>query len=506
MKRHGLDTGVALYTSSQVRDIEADFGQEEGTYALMEAAGSAVYQELKIRWPHARRILILSGKGNNGGDGYVVARLAAEERKKVTLCNFCPRERLKGDALTAFKKLPRSGLQYSLWEQIEVGEFDLIIDALLGTGIKGPVRAPFDEVIRLVNLSSVPVLSVDVPSGLEADTGNVFNLAIQADYTVTFIGHKRGLYTGDSANYRGDVRLFNLNIPTQFYQKHQFNVFAENWRSLKYKLKPRDPVSHKGNYGHCKIIGGANGMLGAAVLASGAAAKSGSGLTSAWLQNGSVGLVSRQPEIMALDVAKEDISINLEAINSVNSLVVGPGLGRGDWAQTWMQKVSESDKLKSCAKVYDADALNWLAENPNFDGRRVLTPHPGEAGRLLGISSLAVNQDRFTSSHAIAQKYGGICVLKGSGTVVSDANGLQVVCPVGNPGMASGGMGDILAGIIGGLLAQGYSLMDAALLGVCIHGEAADRVAGIKNQHRGMLASELLQHLPDLLNPLQNSD
>ncbi|MCW9016944.1 MAG: NAD(P)H-hydrate dehydratase, partial [Kangiellaceae bacterium] len=442
---------------------------------------------------------ILTGKGNNGGDGYVVARLAALDRLKVTLCNFCASEKLKGDAKVAFDKLPRSGLSLLEWPDIQLGEYDLVVDAMLGTGIKGNLRAPFDRVIKLINQADIPVIAVDIPSGLEADTGNVSSGAVQATMTITFIGHKRGLYTGEAANYRGVVKLADLGIPETCFQSHEFNVVAENWKSVSHKIKPRSLTSHKGNFGRCLIIGGATGMVGAAILASSAAARSGSGLTSAWLENGAESLVSHTPEVMAKNQnAGETTDIQIEG---VNSLVVGPGLGRSSWATDWMEFIARSQRAKMTNKIFDADALNWLALNPNKDPLRILTPHPGEAGRLLGISTQEVNQNRFEAAQNIAVRYGGICVLKGAGTIICDASGMLIVCPVGNPGMASGGMGDVLSGIIGAFIAQGFSLLQAAILGVCAHGEAAERVAGPRQLYRGMLASDLVSQLPQLVNP-----
>ena len=501
MNNKNLEAGIALYTAAQIRDIELSYAQksEHGTYPLMEKAGASVYHLIKSHWPEARRILILTGNGNNGGDGYIVARLAALDRLKVSLCNFCAPEKLKGDAKVAFDKLPKSGLSLLAWQDIELAKYDLIVDAMLGTGIKGTLRAPFDRVIKSINQVDIPVIAVDIPSGLEADTGNVSSDAVQATMTITFIGHKRGLYTGEAANYRGAVKLADLDIPESCYQSHEFNVVAENWKSVSHNIKPRNLASHKGNYGRCLMIGGANGMVGAAILASTAAARCGSGLTSAWLENGAESLVGYTPEVMAVNRSANEVNDN--QIEGVNSLVVGPGLGKSDWGTDWMAFIANSQTAKMINKVFDADALNWLALNPNQDPMRILTPHPGEAARLLGISTQEVNQNRFEAAQNIAAKYAGICVLKGAGTIICDASGMLIVCPVGNPGMASGGMGDVLSGIIGAFVAQGFSLLQAAILGVCVHGEAADRVAGPRHLYRGMLASDLISQLPQLVNP-----
>jgi len=509
MKKFDRDAGINLYTASQVKAIEQNYAKKfnQDTYPLMQAAGNAAYLHLIKFWPEAQRILIFCGKGNNGGDGFVLARLAAEAGKQVTLCAFSSESRLKGDSAKAFSQLPINGIcsvpasEFTQRGLENLGIFDVIVDAMLGTGIQGAVRESFAEVILKINQSGVPVLAVDIPSGVNADTGAVLNCAVKADKTITFVAHKRGLHTGESVNHRGQVALAKLDIPHDCYQINAINVVVENWHSLKRVLLPRLQSAHKGYFGHCMVIGGVTGMSGAMLLAATAAAKCGSGLTSARMQTGSLSLLARCPEIMCFDVELSEIKQQIEALPSITSLVVGPGLGQSNWSNEWMQQLNEIEGLKTRNKVWDADALNWLALNPDVDNNRIITPHPGEAARLLNISIAQINADRFASSLAIAQKYGGVCVLKGAGTVVSDNDGNQVVCDVGNPGMASGGMGDVLSGIIGALLAQGLSLFDAAALGVCIHGEAADRVAGKAKLYRGILASDLFEHFPLLLNP-----
>ncbi len=509
-----LDVGIKLYTAEQVRLIEQNYAQTDpnGTYPLMERAGQAAFNLVKKHWPKAHNIVILIGKGNNGGDGFVLARLAAEHRYKVTLCLLCDESAIKGDAKIAFNKLPKIGIKTKSWQSLNFSNYDLIIDALLGSGIKGALREPFDQVVGLVNDAKTPVLAIDIPSGLEANSGTAFGLAIKADLTVTFIGLKRGLYTGDAAEYRGEVTLASLNVQKDHYQKANSSVTAQNWRSLKHLLKPRSFTAHKGNYGHCVLVGGSKGMTGAMVLAAKASLRAGSGLTSVVVEQGADSLVASQPEIMAQNVKFPTKSF-FDQFPKLNSLVVGPGLGQDERGNQWMQFISEStnggNKIFGNKvfgnKVFDADALNWLALNPNKDSNRVLTPHPGEAARLLGCSISQINQDRFSACEQITQKYGGVCVLKGAGTIVGDEQGNIMVCPVGNPGMATGGMGDVLSGLIGGLMAQGFSLFNAAALAVCIHGEAADRAAGKSLLYRGMAASDLFEYFPALLNPINQA-
>jgi len=500
----------ALYSAEQIKSIEQRYAAQNahGTYPLMEKAGASVFHHLVSKWPHARKIVVVTGKGNNAGDGFIVARLAAERRIKVHLCHLADPNQLTGDALIAYRQIPRQAIKIVSPEVIKFTDYDVIVDAMLGTGIKGKIIEPYLSVIKRINGNKVPVLAIDIPTGVEADTGFVHNEAIRADLTVTFVAHKKGMYTGDAANYRGQVDLSELDIPNTYYDQHTFHLFSQNWHSLKHKLIPRKMVCHKGAFGHTLVIGGQNGMSGAAILASTAAARSGSGLTSAWVGKESArALVTYTPEVMATGVDESDILQRIEGlIPSEITLVLGPGLGKSSWSKEWIDAVSANDSLRYSNQVWDADALNWLADFsddvPNrYNSKRILTPHPGEAARLLNTDIYTIKQDRYKAAEKIASRYGGVCVLKGNGTIITDEKGFQVVCPVGNPGMASGGMGDVLAGLIGSLLAQGFSLMDAAMLGVCIHGEAADKAAGTGQFYRGLLASDLFQYFPHLLNP-----
>ncbi len=510
MKKYSPESSVVLYSAAQIKDIEQSYAQQSsaGTYPLMEKAGAAAFDQLISNWRNARKILVVTGKGNNAGDGFVLARLAAEQRLKVYLCQLAELTELKGDALTAYQKITQRVINQVAIDEVKFSDFDVIVDAMLGTGIKGKLTEPYLSAINRINANKVPVLSIDIPTGVEADTGFVHNEAVRADITTTYVGHKKGMYTGDSARYRGRVKLFKLDIPDQYYQQHKFHLCSQNWSSLSHLLKSREMTCHKGQFGHTVIIGGYSGMSGAAILASTAAARCGSGLTSAWVsEQCATSLVNYTPEVMAIGVEKSEISSLVTApSSSAKTLVVGPGLGQTDWANQWLEVISNNAPIKNNHQVWDADALNWLAQQPSshknkHNDARVLTPHPGEAARLLGVTTYSINQDRYWAAQKIAETYGGVCVLKGTGSIIADAKGVQVVCPVGNPGMASGGMGDVLAGIIGALLAQGFSLMNASILAVCIHGEAADKAAGKKAYYRGLLASDLFEHLPGLLNP-----
>lgn len=505
-----LPSSVALYSTQQITEIEQSYAKSVSgnTYPLMLRAGKAAFRLLQRNWPAAKKVLIVTGKGNNAGDGFVLARLAVESRLKVTLCTLVDPQETSGDAQTAWQEIPRNAIHQKSVNQLRFSEFDLIVDAMLGTGIKGPLREPYHSVIKYINGNRVPVLALDIPTGVEADTGFVNSEAVKATSTITFVGHKRGMYTGDSALYRGEVRLDSLQITQTVFDQHTFHLSSQSWHSSKHKLKPRSIIAHKGYFGHTIVIGGSEGMAGAAVLAATAAAKSGSGLTSAWSgQSAASALNQFTPEVMAKTIEVSSIEEQLNQLTEKEvTLVVGPGLGKSDWAQHWIDSISARPRLCEVNQIWDADALNLLAElgnsHPNlYNSHRILTPHPGEAARLLNTTVENIAKDRFEAAHAIATRYGGVCILKGAGTIISDEKGFQVVCAVGNPGMASGGMGDVLAGLVGGLLAQKYSLLDAAILAVSIHGEAANRAAGTNKQYRGLLAKDLFKSFPELLNP-----
>ena len=255
------------------------------------------------------------------------------------------------------------------------------------------------------------------------------NCAVKATQTVTYIGHKRGVYTGASANFHGHVTLANLDVPASCFSNNKSSVDAQNWSSLCHLLKPRRADSHKGSYGHCRIIGGSDGMTGAVLMAANAAARTGAGLTSAWVQSGKDAIVLACPEVMAANILQAQIQEKVHGLMSTMTLVVGPGLGQTEWADCWMSTLTSNPAFADANKVIDADGLNWLANHQTFNDRWVLTPHPGEAARLLGVSSTDINADRFAASYAIAQQYGGICILKGTGTVISDSEGRQDCLP-----------------------------------------------------------------------------
>ncbi|MFD2096533.1 NAD(P)H-hydrate dehydratase [Corallincola platygyrae] len=487
-----------LYRAADVKAYEGEAAQSVGLslWDLMQRAGACAFLAMQSRWPLAKHILVLCGRGNNGGDGFVLARHALAEGLKVTLCQIGQSEQHMGQAGQAKAAYMAAGGEVVGWDAHLLEQADVVVDAMLGTGAKGPLRPPFDDVITTVNRSGVPVLAIDLPSGLNADTGFVESYAIQADTTVTFVGRKLGLYTGAAADFVGDVQFNDLGVGSAFTPLVSSRIGLTRRQNYTRLLRPRARVSHKGDYGRVTLVGGDQGYAGALVLSARSALRSGAGLIASITHPGHMTvMLAQQPEVMCLESSDADELVE-NRLNWADVVVIGPGLGRRTWGQNHL---AATLKLPQ-PLVVDADALNLLAnleEIPRRDNW-VLTPHPGEAARLLGCDIAEVEQDRYAAVSALQEKLGGVIVLKGPGTLICDGVN-TLVATVGNPGMASGGMGDILCGIIGGLIAQGLTVSDAAALAVCIHGDAADMATTMGE--RGTCATDLLPHIRTLVNP-----
>jgi NAD(P)H-hydrate epimerase len=485
-----------LYTAEQTRalDRRAIDGHGVPGITLMSRAARATFDSLLAAWPAPARLDVLCGTGNNGGDGFLVADLAHKRGIPVGVHQVGDPTKIGGDA-----KLAR---EQALANGVPIGEFTgaltadgVVVDALLGTGLGGEVRGAYRAAIEAINASGAQVLAVDIPSGLCADTGRVLGTAVRADLTVTFIGLKRGLFTLAAPDHVGELRFADLDVPPEIYAE----VPSDTWRLeleplLETLLAPQPAAAHKGLYGTVLVIGGDHGMAGAAALAGEAALRCGAGLVRVATRLEHVApLVARTPELMPRGVnSGEDLAPLLDA---ADVLVVGPGLGQSEWSAYLLRAALASGK----PAVLDADALNLLAAG-GFDAtalaEHVITPHPGEAARLLNCSNAQVQADRFAAVRALQQRVGGVAVLKGNGSLVCSGQHL-LLSDSGNPGMASGGMGDVLSGVIGALLAQGLSPEDAAALGVCLHGAAGDLAA--EDGQRGLLASDLMPWLRALL-------
>ncbi|MBS1211464.1 MAG: YjeF-related protein [Proteobacteria bacterium] len=485
----------SLYRASQVRAMDRYAIEHLGIPGseLMLRAASAAFEILRERWPAARTVSVLCGSGNNGGDGYVLARLARQAGLDVRAYPAADPTGLHGDALTAFHAYRDA--EGPVLDFIPEG-FEgaaVLVDGLLGTGLDRPVSGLYEQIIAAVNRFRGKVLALDIPSGLNADTGCVMGAAVKAEVTVTFIGLKQGLFTGEGPECCGEVMFADLDTPREVQGCEETSARLLPPPPL--DLLPRRRTAHKGHFGHVLIIGGETGYTGAARLAGEAALRAGAGLVSVATRSSHAAFLNEgRPELMCRGV---EAPVDLRPLLSNASIVaVGPGLGQSAWARELLAEALAS----GLPLVADADALNLIARNPMKRSQWVLTPHPGEAARLLGVETSAVQTDRFAAIARLQQRYGGTVILKGAGTLVLSESGTPAICRQGNPGMASGGMGDVLCGVIAGLAAQGLSLGPAAELGVVAHAAAADRAAADSGE-RGLLASDLMPHLRRLVNP-----
>ncbi|MCU0809179.1 MAG: NAD(P)H-hydrate dehydratase [Candidatus Contendobacter sp.] len=489
---------VELYRAAQVRELDRIAIEERGIpgYTLMNRAGAAAFDRLRQRWPDARRIAVVCGGGNNAGDGYVVARLARQAGLEARVLTLAGPDQLRGDALTAWRDAEAAEVLMTPFFAGGLDGADLLVDAILGTGLERDVSDIWREAIEAMNAHPADCFALDIPSGLHADTGAILGAAVHAAATITFIGLKQGLFTGQGPACCGEVHFADLDVPPDLYRA----IHPACWRyagaDLPALLPRRSRSAYKGHFGHVLVIGGELGMAGAARMAGEAAARCGAGLVSVATRAAHAGLQAAvRPELMVHGIETPD---ELEPlVNRATVIAIGPGLGRGDWGRAMLQAALATDK----PLVLDADALNLLAVEPGFRDPWILTPHPGEAARLLKMTPAQVEADRFAAVEDLALRFGGVAVLKGAGSLIaSQADGLVALCAAGNPGMASGGMGDVLTGIIAGLVAQGLPPFAAAKAGVYLHGRAGDLAAGAGGE-RGLLATDLLPFLRQLVNP-----
>ncbi len=462
---------------------------------LMGRAGVAAFAVLRARWPDASRLLVLCGAGNNAGDGYVIARLAREASLDVLVVGLIDPGELAGDAKQAYQDFAAGGGSVVSWSEQFVHDCHVVVDALLGTGLTRDVGGVWSDVVRTINQSSKPVLAVDVPSGLDADTGAVRGAAVRANATITFVGAKVGLVTGQGPQYTGEVFFDSLDVSK--IVTSGIPVAAETIRGAEVaRLLPRrSRVAHKGNNGRVLIVGGNYGMAGAARLAGEAALRAGAGLvTVATRPEHVAAVVASRPELMCHGIDGPD---QLEPLLASSDVVaVGPGLGQDAWARS----LFDTAVATALPLIADADALNLLAQSGVRRSGWVLTPHPGEAARLLGDGwdTTAVQDDRLTALDALVDRFQSVTVLKGAGSLVGAPQETPALCDRGNPGMATAGMGDVLTGLVAGIAAQCGDLTAATRVAVFVHAAAADDAA--LGGERGLIASDLFAHLRPWLN------
>jgi NAD(P)H-hydrate epimerase len=487
-------TSRALYTVDQVRRIDQAAINHCGIpgFVLMQRAAAAAFALLLRRWPQARRIVVLAGHGNNGGDAFLLAQLARAEGLHVTALALG--EESRGDAEIARAAFVKDGGIIGITDLSTVlPDADVYVDGLFGTGLTRSIDGVAAALIAQLVTRYAAVLALDIPSGLNADTGVAEGPVVRADTTISFVGWKRGLFTADAADRCGVLELAALDIPEAAFTGIAADAGLLD-RSIASLLVPRGGNVNKGSFGHVLAIGGDEGMAGAVRLAAEAALRVGAGLVSVATRAAHIGaLNAARPELMARAVDGPQSIESMLARASV--LAVGPGLGQGAWGHALWDAALRSGR----SIVLDADGLNLLARDlRSLPSSAILTPHPGEAARLLECDIAAIQRDRFGAARALAARYRAVVVLKGAGSLIADAEGRVAVCPFGNPGMASGGMGDVLTGVIAGLLAQGLDAWDAACLGVVAHAVAGDAAAGLAP--RGLIASDLFEPLREFVN------
>lgn len=480
-----------LHTVEQLREIEraALAALDISGVELMRRAAMAALNTLRRHWPEQQHICIHCGPGNNGGDGFLLGVLAREAGLRVELVALS--ESSHGDAAKAREAWLAGGGAIQLWdERASLPEAGLHVDALYGIGLNRAPESTAARLIERINDSGRPVLALDVPSGLNSDSGQCPGAAIRADVTVSFLADKRGLHTGRAADLVGVLELATLGVPDQVLAQ----LRPDAQLLVIETLPPRRRYANKGDYGHVLVIGGEHGMAGASRLAGEAALRTGAGLVS---------IATRAEHVFALNAARPELMVRAvdgpqtlaPLLERASVLALGPGLGQAAWGHAlWLTALDAEKPL-----VLDADGLNLLAAEPRrFNVPTVLTPHPGEAARMLGVATAEIERDRFYAARELSRRHAAVVVLKGAGSLIADPDGRLDVCPWGNPGMASGGMGDLLTGIIAALLAQGCSAWQAACLGVSLHARAGDHAA--RRGERGLLASDLLAPLRALAN------
>lgn len=487
---------VSLYSSAQVRAMDRAAIETLGLdgYTLMRRAGESALRCLRERWPAARRIVVVCGPGNNAGDGYVLARLARAGGCEVTVLAASPPERLRGDARRACEDWRAAGGAIEPFTPQALAAAEVVVDGLLGTGLTGAVREDLARVILAINTSRRPVLALDVPSGLDADRGLPLGAAVQAECTITFVALKSGLFLHEGPAYCGALCCDDLGLGGRLGALPAPRLERLVGSDLQQVLPRRSRAAHKGDFGHVLIVGGGPGMPGAARLAGEACLRVGAGRVSVAVAPQNVAaVIGARPELMCIPLA--DPETVRELAGRCDVIAIGPGLGQDAWARAVLEGTL------GCGKplVVDADALNLIAAGAAVVPREwILTPHPGEAGRLLGLSGAAVQADRLGALETLLVRYGGTVVLKGAGTIVGHHGAVPALCEHGNPGMASPGMGDVLTGVIAGLLAQCRDPWRAARAGVLAHALAADAAA--RAGERGLLAGDVIEELRRCVN------
>lgn len=510
-------------TAEEMRELDRVTIEEVGIpgAVLMDNAGRGAVCALWCTFPDlaSMRVAVLSGRGNNGGDGFVMARCLMQRGIQVDVYLVGPRERVSGDARTPLEVLSRLGVRIQEMgtenglspEDIPWDAYDLFIDALLGTGLDSEVRGVFRDLILAMNRSRAPVMAVDIPSGLSSDHGRPLGVAVEARLTATFGLPKVGQFLYPGRALCGDLWVMDIGIPHQVVERKAFHRRVVTPEDLCDAITQRSPEAHKGDFGHLFVLAGSAGKTGAGVMASEAALRVGAGLVTMGVPRSlDLAMEARLTEVMTLPLpedpnqtfSKEAVEVILSTSEGKTCVALGPGISTLGETPEMVREVVRRVNLPM---VIDADGLNALVGHVDLlaacEALRIVTPHPGEMARLLGRNVKEIQEDRIGSALMLAQQSGTFVVLKGAGTVVASPQGQVGLVPTGNPAMASAGMGDVLTGILGGLLAQGMDPMGVMCLGAYLHGWVADRWAEEVGS-RGLMATDLLNRIPGALEQI----
>lgn len=516
---------MKIVTSAQMRDIDhAVIGEMRiPGLRLMENAGKGVADTLLKHFPEANSVGFLCGKGNNGGDGLVCARHLLQRGKSVEVFLLAKADDLKGDAkanVTAYLSLtPQPRLTEITTEDqlkqasLSLKKFDVLVDALLGTGTSGQIRGLTSLAVDIMNNTEKPIVSIDMPTGLDADRGTTLGKCIKPQLTITLGLPKVGLVTYPGAKHVGHLEIVDIGIPEKVIrEKHVYlNWITED--EIATLLPSRDPDSHKGSYGHVLVLAGSPGLTGAATLTSLAGLRSGAGLVTLGIPHSlQSAMATKLTEVMTWglpETAKHSLDMNaepliLDFLHKANVLAVGPGISTHEQTLALVRRLIQASTRPM---VIDADGLSAFSQDPvvckSAKVPLILTPHPGEMARLIHSTTKDVQSNRIGIAQKFAKEYKVYLVLKGARTIIAEPGGQVYLNPTGNPGMATGGAGDVLTGIIAGFLAQGLSPLEACLLGTYLHGSAGDIAVGDLTQF-SLIAGDLLTYLPKAIQKIQS--
>jgi NAD(P)H-hydrate epimerase len=506
-----------LLTAAEMREMDRRTIEEFGLPGriLMENAGRGAFRALLDSFPDIQnqKVAVLAGRGNNGGDGFVIGRCLAQHGIRATVYLLSESKLLQGDALSNFNLLPSLNIPVRECPDVkafnrykkEIAHHQVIVDAIFGTGLNSDVKGYFKTVIDFINSLNKQVLAVDIPSGLHTDTGQPCGVCIQATATATFAFPKIGHLVLPGAEYTGKLHIIDIGIPPHIADGvcPRHHILTEE--SIGNMIRPRALDTHKGGVGHVLVVAGSTGKTGAAAMCALSALRAGAGLVTLGVPESLNPVVEPQalevmtaplPEITTGILSDESFEAIMDLVSDKRCLALGPGLGTAPETRRLVARL-----VKSCPVplVIDADGLNNLAANTDILKSKkteiILTPHPGEMARLMAASAKDIQADRIGCARAFAEKFKVHLVLKGAKTVMAHPDGRVYVNPTGNPGMASAGMGDVLTGMIAGFAAQGYAPAEAAKIAVYLHGSAADHLAQTKGPF-GYIASDVMAEIP----------